>query len=253
MPNQTKKDFCCLIISGFGAGNQAGIILRDHLRDSGIDAFLTTPSGKETPRIDQEHWVHGIRMEYLTLRREYQRVALIGLSLGGLLLIHLLDLKPAAIAFVNAPCARMRGRVWNRIFQADLQAKMNGVVRTRLGKRQLNRLVERTRQRGVQDASCPALILQSLDDRVCSPSNADDLFDQLHMPDKTIRFYPEGGHDVLTSRTVLAACSDISSFVPVCVGIKKPSSKMKNKMKKCCYPVWTAAFFCPVTLQFLLR
>lgn len=228
MPNQMKKDFCCLIISGFGAGNQAGIILRDHLRDSGIDAFLTTPSGKETLRIDQEHWIHGVRMEYLTLRKEYQRVALIGLSLGGLLLIHLLDLKPAAIMFVNAPCARMRGRAWNRIFQADLQAKMNGVVRKPLGKHQLNRLVEKTRERGVQDANCPALILQSLDDRVCSPSNADDLFDQLHMADKTVRFYPEGGHDVLTSRTVLAVCSDIFQFCSRVRGNKEDKSETEK-------------------------
>ncbi len=212
MPNQTKQDFCCLIISGFGAGSQAGIILRDHLRDSGIDAFLTTPSGKETLRINHEHWIHGVRMEYLTLRKQYQRIALIGLSLGGLLLIHLLDLKPAAIVFVNAPCARMRGRAWNRIFQADLQSKMNGAVRTPLGKRQLNLLVEKTRTRGVQDAKCPTLILQSMDDRVCSPSNAEDLADELHTPDKNIRFYQEGGHDVLTSRTVLAVCSDIFQF-----------------------------------------
>ena len=212
MPNQTKQDFCCLIISGFGAGNQAGIILRDHLRDSGIDAFLTTPSGKEEPRLDHEHWIHGVRMEYLALRKQYQCVGLIGLSLGGLLQVHLLDLKPAAIVFVNAPCVRMHGRAWNRIFQADLQAKFNGAIRKQLGKRQLNQLVIQTRVRGVQDAKCPVLILQTMDDRVCSPSNAEDWFDQLHMPDKTIRCYQEGGHDVLTSRTVLAACSDIFQF-----------------------------------------
>ena len=212
MPNQTKQDFCCLIISGFGAGSQAGVILRDHLRDSGIDAFLTTPSGKEEPRLDHEHWIHGVRMEYLALRKQYQRVALIGLSLGGLLLIHLLDLHPAAIMFVNAPCVRMHGRGWNRIFQADLQARFHGALRAPLAKRQLNQLIEQTRARGVLDAKCPALILQTMDDRVCSPSNADDLFDQLHMPDKTLRLYQEGGHDVLTSRTVLAACSDIFQF-----------------------------------------
>ena len=80
MPNEIRKDFCCLIVCGFGAGCQAGMILCDHLRDSGIDAFLTTPSGKETLRMDQEHWIHGIRMEYLHLRKQYRRVALIGLS-----------------------------------------------------------------------------------------------------------------------------------------------------------------------------
>ena len=213
MPKETKRDFCCLIISGFGAGYQSGIILRDHLCDSGIDAFLTTPSGTETLRMDQEHWIHGIRMEYLALRKQYRRIALIGLSLGGMLLIHLLDLSPAAIVFVNAPVARPHGgKELNRIFDADLKSRMHGVLQQPRGRHQLRQLAEDTRERGIQGVTCPALVLQTLDDCVCSPTNADELFKLLHMPDKNIRFYPEGGHDVLTSRAVLAVCSDIFQF-----------------------------------------
>ncbi len=213
MPNETKRDFCCLIISGFGAGYQSGVILRDHLCDSGMDAFLTTPSGTETLRVDQEHWIHGIRMEYLALRKRYRRIALIGLSLGGMLLIHLLDLNPAAIVFVNTPAAQLRsGKELNRIFEVDLKSRMLGVFQQPRGRHQLRRLAQDTRERGVQGVMCPALILQTLDDCVCSPSNADELFKLLHMPDKNVRFYPEGGHDVLTSRAVLAVCSDIFQF-----------------------------------------
>ena len=213
MPNETKQDFCCLIISGFGAGYQSGVILRDHLRDSGIDAFLTTPSGTQPLRIESEHWVHGIRMEYLALRKQYRRIALIGLSLGGMLLIHLLDLNPAAIVFVNTPTARLRsGKERDRIFDADLKSRMHGLLQQPRGRRQLRRLAEEMRERGMQGARCPALVLQTMDDCVCSPENADELFKQLHMPDKRLRFYPEGGHDVLTSRAVLAVCSDIFQF-----------------------------------------
>ena len=118
MPNETKNDFCCIIVSGFGAGSQAGVILRDHMCDSGIDTFLTTPSGSEELRLDKDHWVHGVRMEYLALRKQYQRVALVGLSLGGVLLLHMQDLKPAASIFVNTPCVSERQtHLWNRIFQ----------------------------------------------------------------------------------------------------------------------------------------
>ena len=112
MPNETKNDFCCLIVSGFGAGSQAGVILRDHMCDSGIDTFLTTPSGSEELRLDKDHWVHGVRMEYLALRKQYQRVALVGLSLGGVLLLHMQDLKPAASIFVNTPCVSERQTQW---------------------------------------------------------------------------------------------------------------------------------------------
>lgn len=208
-----KQDFCCLIISGFGAGSQAGVILRDHLRDSGMDAFLTTPSGKDELRISREHWVHGIRMEYLALRKQYRRIALVGLSLGGMLMLHLLDLNPASLVFVNAPCARVNNRKdMARIFQADLHARMHGPLREPRGRYQLRQLTAETRERGAQEVSCPALVLQTLDDRVCDPSNADELYKQMHVADKNIRFYPEGGHDVLTSRAVLAVCSDIFQF-----------------------------------------
>ncbi len=213
LPNETKKDFCCLIISGFGAGSQAGIILRDHLRDSGMDAFLTTPSGQQTPRISREHWVHGVRMEYLALCKQYRRITLVGLSLGGMLMIHLLDLKPAALIFVNAPCAQPHsGKQLARIFQADLHSRMHGPLRAPRGRRELRQLAEETSERGMKDMRCPALVLQTLDDRVCDSSNADELYKQIQVADKSIRFYPEGGHDVLTSRTVLAVCSDIFQF-----------------------------------------
>lgn len=212
MPNETKKDFCCLIISGFGAGSQAGMILRDHMQDSGIDTFLTTPFGTETLRLNADYWIHGIRMEYLNLRKQYQRIAVIGLSIGGVMLPHVQDLQPAAMIFVNTPSITMHsGRGWNRIFQADLQPRVHG-IRTIQAKRQIKQLAEKTRQKGIHGIPCPTLVLQTMDDKVCAPSNADALFKQLHMTDRNIRFYPEGGHDVLSSRTVLAVCSDIFQF-----------------------------------------
>lgn len=213
MPDKTKQDFCCLIVTGFGAGYQSGAVLRDHLCNSGMDAFLTTPSGTQTMRIDAEHWIHGVRMEYLALRKKYRHIALIGLSLGGILLTHLLDLDPAAIIFVNTPVPQLHGRKQrNRIFQADLKSRMHGVIQQPRGQQQLRRLLKKTWERGVQDVNCPALVLQTLDDCVCRPDNADELFKLLHVPDKKLRLYPEGGHDVLTSRAVLAVCSDIFQF-----------------------------------------
>ena len=213
MPNETKKDFCCLIITGFGAGVQSGIILHDHLQGSGIDTFLTTPSGTESLRVEQEHWIHGIRMRYLALRKQYNNVALIGLSIGGTLLMHVLDLNPAAIVFVNTPVfQRTNKKEFHRIFDADLKAKMHGLLREHCGKYELRRLIASTKQCKTYHVTCPALILQTQDDCVCDPSNADDLFKLLQMREKSMRLYPEGGHDVLMSRTVMAVCSDIFQF-----------------------------------------
>ena len=178
MPNETKNDFCCLIVSGFGAGSQAGVILRDHMCDSGIDTFLTTPSGSEELRLDKDHWVHGVRMEYLALRKQYQRVALVGLSLGGVLLLHMQDLKPAASIFVNTPCVSERQtHLWNRIFQSDLQPRING-VRAVPARHQLRQLIRRTKKQGASCVQCPVLVLQTRDDAVCDPSNAEHLLNR---------------------------------------------------------------------------
>lgn len=230
MPNETKNDFCCLIVSGFGAGSQAGVILRDHMCDSGIDTFLTTPSGSEELRLDKDHWVHGVRMEYLALRKQYQRVALVGLSLGGVLLLYMQDLKPAASIFVNTPCAAVRQtHLWNRIFQSDLQPRFHG-VRAVPARHQLNQLIRRTKKQGAGCVQCPVLVLQTRDDAVCDLSNAEHLFKQMHVPDKGLRYYPEGGHDVLCSRTVLAVCSDIFQFCSRIRGLEVDPIKQEEQL-----------------------
>ena len=218
-----KQDFCCLIISGFGGGIQAGTVLRKHLQDSGMDAFLTTPSGKQPLRIEQEHWIHGIRMEYLALRKQYQNIVVIGLSVGGLLLMHLLDLRPKAVVFVNTPgfyAHREQKKELKLIFDADLHPYMHGLFRAPHGRRELIRLVQHTAH-GTCTVRCPALILQTKDDRVCHPGNADELYKLLHFGDKTIRLYPEGGHNVLLSHMDLAVCSDIFQFCSRMRGIQE--------------------------------
>lgn len=212
MPEIKKKDFCCLIITGFGTGYQAGMILRDHLRENGMDAYLTAPSGKEQLKISQEHWLHGVRMEYIALCHRYERVTAIGISLGGMLLLHMQDLNPAAVVFVNTPCAPPRSLDLFRLYKADLRSHIRGVFREPHGRYELYRLARQTKTGIMQSIHCPTLILQSLDDKVCSASNADRMHKQINVQDKTLRLYAEGGHDVLNSDTVLAVCSDIFQF-----------------------------------------
>lgn len=212
MPDMTKKDFCCLIVTGFGNGYEAGKILRQHLRANDMDAYLTAPSGRQPLKISQEHWLHGVRMEYLSLRHSYERVALIGVSLGGVLLLHMQDLHPAAAVFVNAPCAPPYNREILRLYRADLKTGIKGLLRGSMGRYELYRLARRTKSQTIQTIHCPTLVLQAMDDTICSADHAERMHKQINVRDKALRLYPEGGHDVLTSDTVLAVCSDIFQF-----------------------------------------
>lgn len=209
--SEIKNDFCCLIISGFGAGEQSAQLLCEHLRDNGMDAFVTTPSGSQSPLLQQEHWIHGVRMEYLALRHTYRRIALIGLSLGGLLMIHLLDLRPAATVFINTPDPYKK-RALCGIFREDLRPRIHGAARILLARHQLTRLAEKTQARGLHGVRCPALVLQTQDDAICKPADAESLFKKLNVKDKALRLYAEGGHNVLASDSVLAVYSDIFQF-----------------------------------------
>ena len=103
-------------------------------------------------------------------------------------------------------------------------------VRALPARYQLKLLVQRTKKRGTSSVQCPVLVLQTRDDAVCDPSNAEHLFKLLHVPDKSLRYYPEGGHDVLCSRTVLAVCSDIFQFCSRIRGLEVDPLKQEEEL-----------------------
>ena len=105
-------------------------------------------------------------------------------------------------------------------------------VRALPARYQLELLVQRTKKRGAGCVQCPVLVLQTRDDTVCDPSNAEHLFKLLHVPDKSLRYYPEGGHDVLCSRTVLAVCSDVFQFCSRIRGLEVDPIKQEEQLLK---------------------
>ncbi len=207
----TKRKFCCMILSGYGTGEQAGSILQQHLQTNGMDAYLVTPCGAGRKRLSRRFWVHAVRMEYLKLKKQYEHIALIGLSIGGVLQMHLVEFHPAAAVFINTPTSDTSFTELRRLFRRDLQPGL-GTMLTPFGYYQFYRFMQETKQHAMTVMECPTLILQSRDDKVSDPDHAEDLYKRLRTGEKYIRYYERGGHNVLDSRMNMAVCSDVFQF-----------------------------------------
>lgn len=207
----TKKDFCCMILCGYGTGQSAGERLCDHLQSNGIDAVLVTPCDGERLRMSRRYWTHLVRMRYLSLRKEYSRIAVIGISVGGMLQMYLAELKPAAAVFINSPTAESTLPEMRRVFRRDFQPEMKR-MQTPVGYYQFWRFVRDTQKQPLSAIECPTLILQTKDDKVSDPENAEKLFQALRTDDKYIHYYEKGGHDVLGSSMEMAVCSSVFQF-----------------------------------------
>lgn len=210
-PLNKNKKFCCMILCGYGAGMQSGEILRQHLVGNGMDAVLVLPSGRYKVRCSRKFWIHTVRMKYLALKKEYQQVAVIGISVGGVLQLHLTDLKPAAAVFINSPADYNSLPELRRLFRQDLKSGISGLC-TPLGYYQFWRLLQDTDADVATELSCPTLVLQSRDDAVSAPEHAESLFKRLRTKEKSLRYYECGGHNVLGSSKELAVCSDVFQF-----------------------------------------
>lgn len=150
-------------------------------------------------------------MKYLTLRKQYRRIAVIGISIGGMLQVYLAELHPAAAVFINSPTCDSSFPEMRRLFRRDLQPEMGGLL-SAFGYYQFYRFVQDTKKRTVSVLDCPTLILQTRDDRVSDPDHAEALFKRLRTGEKYIRYYARGGHNVLDSRMNMAVCSDVFQF-----------------------------------------
>lgn len=208
---QKKRDFCCLICHGFGDGAQAEL-LAYHLRGSGIDTYASSPAGKQEIRAYRQYWIHCCRMQYLRLRKQYERIVVVGLESGAFYLMHMADLKPAGMVFLNAPIGCLSSlprRI--QLFWSDIRPAMKGVFQPVEAFYHFHCFLNETQEIGVKQLTCPVLVIQTRAEQAAE-ADANDLYAHLTMQDRTIRCYPHSGESLIGSRAALAVCSDVFQF-----------------------------------------
>ena len=213
-----------MVLCGYGSSQQAGQTLCRHLQQNGMDAVLVPPCAEEKAQLSRRFWIHTVRMKYLTLRRRYRRIAVVGLSIGGMLQVHLAEFRPCAAVFINSPMGDSSLQELRRLYRRDLGPEMGG-LRTPFGYYQLWRFSQDTRRCPLSALSCPTLIIQTRDDKVSDPNNAEEIYRRLRGI-RSLRYYDNGGHNVLDSDMELSVCSEVFQF---CSSIRGETEKQTEE------------------------
>lgn len=209
------KDIVCLLIHGFTGSPADMKVLGEYLRnkDYGVSGLLlpghgTTPQDLAITRWPE--WFKAVEDEYLRLRENYKIVLPMGLSMGGILALHLAakyDVK--GLVSFSAPVFLVDERAYH---VAKMDIEFFGKERTTEEKARnlakgrfsyditptksmvsLLELIDLVKQE-LSEITVPSLLIQSQDDQTVNPKSAQYLYDQLGSTVKELLWLEKSGH-----------------------------------------------------------
>ena len=170
--------------------------------------------GLRAPVLSYSHWVARVRDEYSRLRAEYEKVFVMGLSLGGLLCLELAArAKPDAIAVVGTPLRlgtpfrklipfvkylkpMLEKREGSDIRDPAARARHPGYSRMPLASVHVLIRLQGVVARELAGIEAPALIAHGKHDRTADPRDAQRLYRELGSRQKILMPCEESGHVV---------------------------------------------------------
>lgn len=209
------KDIVCLLIHGFTGSPADMRVLGDYLQNEGygvagllLPGHGTTPQDLATTRWPE--WFNAVENEYLRLRDRYKIVIPMGLSMGGILALHLAakyDVK--GLVSFSAPVFFVDERAYH---VAEMDIEFFGKERTaeekarNLAKGRFSYDITPTKAMAsllelidlvkteLSGINVPSLLIQSQDDPTVSPQSAQYLYDQLGSTAKELVWLEKSGH-----------------------------------------------------------
>jgi carboxylesterase len=210
------NDQACLLIHGFRASPGQMRYLGEFLHQEGgytASGILLPGHGSSEEKMEEfgwEDWLNSVRQEYQSLAKNYEKVYVIGLSMGGILsLILAEDYDLDKVISIAAPIKIFdklayltpilqyfkrfkgddQGLVQSKEDEYDiyysatpLAAVPNLLKLIRLAKGDLAKI------------SAPILIIQSRDDQTVKPISAEIIYQGVSSQDKELLWLDEGGH-----------------------------------------------------------
>jgi len=217
----------CLIIHGFGGGVHEVKPLVEYLTCIGYETYCPVLKGHSSTKKDMRSatyidWIDSAEQELLRLKKNGEKVIIIGFSMGGLIAFNLAckhNIK--AIVTINTPIY-----YWNiyRVFLNlldDLKNKKCKHIRRYLNAKsnspfssmiQFLLLLNKTKPK-LEKISCPILTIQAEDDDTVRIKSVDYIHKHISSSKKTIRYFHEGGHLILLSDTTEQVMSCIEDFL----------------------------------------
>ncbi|MCL2573195.1 MAG: alpha/beta fold hydrolase [Defluviitaleaceae bacterium] len=218
-----------ILIHGFGGHIGETQYLSDYLRTRGLATHDIALAGhgkarRELVATTHKDWIESARAEVARLLCEYERVNLIGFSMGGLISAHLAmefgAQRVGKIVFINTPIY-----FWNpKIIARDIISRdrekieyYKKSIRNTTGRPTMEflRMLSRSK-RMFSDALPPSLVLQCMDDESVRHKSAAYIKERIGEC-AMLKYYDGGCHTVLMQDGELreVVCKDVYGFVSI--------------------------------------
>jgi len=215
-----------VLIHGLAGSRDELSYLYDYLTYKGLGAFYLILKGheksnKELARATYKQWLTSAEEQISSLKMQYEKIVIIGFSMGGLIAINLCDkFQFEKIVFVNTPIQywdikKIASNIYNdlstrnysnikRYFTASTDKPLRTLI-------QFVILLNKSKQK-LTNITCDALVLQSRDDDTVQASSAAYIFSLLQGK-KQIKYYNDGSHQILSSEIRDTVFEDIYKFI----------------------------------------
>ncbi len=222
----------CLLIHGFTGSPAEMAPVAEHLCGQGFTVHAPLLAGHGTTPEDMERtgwreWVHSAEEGCDLLAARAQRDYVVGLSMGGLLALHLAATR--RVDGVVSMCAPIRLRKRSAVFTPVLRHFVRFTPKSAPDPRfrrdlwsydrtpvacvpHLLELVRRVR-RELRAVEAPALVVQGANDQTVDSGSARLILDRLGSRTKSLVTLPASGHMVTLDRDQAALLSAIDAFM----------------------------------------
>lgn len=238
----------CLLLHGLGGGSFEMSLLAEHLHHLGYAVQTVNYPGHDRPSAIMpasrwEQWYTHVEQAWLSLRRRYPRVSVIGFSTGSLLGLHLAARHPVDTLVALSPFLAVRHQ-WYYVLRPEAYLFSIGhllpfvpKMRAPLKDREMARQVSNATwfrtfslasarsavaliaevKRELRNVHCPILVMQSPHDRVVDPNGAEYLFREVGARIKKMHWLRRSDHIITLDLERDEVFERVASFLHACV------------------------------------
>lgn len=222
-----QKETGCLLIHGFGGNREEVAPLARRLQEDGYQVRCPALKGHTGKRQDlkgitYQEWITSAEQDLKELSAVSQDICLVGFSMGGLIALNLaVQYDVQGVVTLNSPVyywdikrimlnllEDLKARKFDntgRYFQSGAKFPLSAMINFRI-------LLSKTK--GVMKmVHCPVFIAQALEDDTVRKSSAAYLQRNIASPNKTLKYYPNAGHLILSSQVSAQVIQDVAEFI----------------------------------------
>ncbi len=232
MQNIIRSDVGCLLIHGFGGSPEEVAPLAKKLSEEGFKIVCPVLKGHTGVKNDLGNctyldWIVSAKEGLEALRKECDKVFIVGFSMGGLIALQLSQkYKLIGVATLNTPiyywdfrqiADNIKIDLINRRFDSIKRYIDSGNAHPFKSLVNFRILLSKTK-RILRNTECPLFVAQALKDDTVRKASARYILNGVSSERKVIRFYENSGHQILKSEDAQKVMEDVLGFIKGLLG-----------------------------------